>query len=41
MTNDFFDIFVRKFQWTSSACLTNGTIRVKVAMVTYIHCENG
>ena len=43
MTNDFFNhyIFVRTFQWTSSECLTNVTITVKVAMVTYIHCENG
>ena len=43
MTNDFFNhyIFVSTFQWTSSTCLTNGTITVKVAMVTYIHCENG
>ena len=42
MTNDFFNhyIFVRTFQWTSSECLTNVTITVKVAMVTYIHCEN-
>ena len=38
MTNDFFNnyIFVRTFQWTSSECLTNVTITVKVAMVTYI-----
>ena len=43
MTNDFFNhyIFVRTFQWTSSECLTNVTITVKVSMVTYIHCENG
>ena len=43
MTNDFFNhyIFVRTFQWTSSECLTNITITVKVAMVTYRHCENG
>ena len=43
ITNDFFNnyIFVRTFQWTSSECLTNVTITVKVAMVTYIHCENG
>ena len=42
MTNDFFNhyIFVRTFQWASSECLTNVTITVKVAMVTYIHCEN-
>ena len=25
----------------TSECLTNVTIMVKVAMVTYIHCENG
>ena len=38
MTNDFFNnyIFVRTFQWTSSECLTNVTITVKVVMVTYI-----
>ena len=43
MTNSFFNhyIFVRTFQWTSSECLTNVTITVKVAMVTYIHCEKG
>ena len=43
MTNDFFNhyIFVRTFQWTSSECLNNVTITVKVAMVTYIHCKNG
>ena len=44
MTNDFFDhyIFVPTFQWTSSECLTNVTLTVKVAMkVKYIHCENG
>ena len=43
MTNDFFNhyIFVRTFQWKSSECLTNVIITVKVAMVTYIHCENG
>ena len=43
MTNDFFNhyIFVRTFQWTSSECLTNVTITVKVAMVTYIQGENG
>ena len=36
MTNDFFNhyIFVCTFQWTSSECLTNVTITVKVAMVT-------
>ena len=28
------------FQWTSSECLTNVTITIKVAMVTYIHCED-
>ena len=41
--NDFFNhyIFVRTFQWTSSECLTNVTITVKVTMVTYIHCESG
>ena len=41
MTNDFFNhyIFVCTFQWTSSECLTNGTITVKVAMVTYIQGE--
>ena len=43
MTDDFFNhyIFVCTFQWTSSERLTNVTITVKVAMVTYIHCENG
>ena len=43
MANDFFNhyTFVRTFQWTSSECLTNVTITVKVAMVTYIHFENG
>ena len=43
MTNDFFNhnIFDPTFQWSSSECLTNVTIRVKLAMVTYIHCENG
>ena len=43
MTNDFFNhyTFVRTFQWTSSEYLTNVTIMVKVAMVTYIHCEKG
>ena len=43
MTNDFFNhyMFVRTFQWTSSECLTNVTITVKVPMVTYIYCENG
>ena len=42
MTNGFFNnhIFVHTFQWTSSQCLINVTITVKVAMVTYIHCEN-
>ena len=43
MTNDFFNhyIFVRTFQWTFSECLINVAITLKVAMVTYIHCENG
>ena len=43
MTNGFFNhyIFIRTFQWTSSECLTNIIITVKVDMVTYIHCENG
>ena len=43
MTDDFFNhyTFVRTFQWTSSEYLTNVTIMVKVAMVTYIHCEKG
>ena len=43
MINDFFNhyIFIRTFQWTSSECLTKVTITVKVAVVTYIHCENG
>ena len=43
MTNDFFNhyISVRTFQWTSSESLTNVTITVKVAIVTYIHCKNG
>ena len=43
MTNDSFNhyIFVRTFQWTSSECLTNVTITIKVDMVTCIHCENG
>ena len=43
MTNHFFNhyIFVRTFQWTSSECLTNVTITVKVAMVTYKKGENG
>ena len=42
MTNDFFNhyIFVHTFQWTSSECLTNVTITVKVAMVTYIQGES-
>ena len=33
MINDFFNhyIFVRTFQWASSECFTNVTIRVKVA----------
>ena len=36
MTNDIFNnyLFFRTFQWTSSECLTNTTITVKVAMVT-------
>ena len=36
MTNDFYNhyIFVGTFRSTSSECLTNVTIRVKVAMVT-------
>ena len=43
MSNDFCNhyIFVRTFQWTSSECLRNVTITVKVAMVTYIQGENG
>ena len=43
MTNDFFNnyIFVHTFQWTSSECLTNVTVTVKVAMVTYMHCKKG
>ena len=43
MTNDFFNhyIVIRTFQWTSSEFLTNVTITVNTAMVTYIHCENG
>ena len=43
MTNDFLNhyIFVHMFQWTSSECLTNVTVTVKIAMVTYIHSENG
>ena len=43
VTNDFFNhyIFVCTLQWTSSECLTNVTITVKVAMVTYIQGENG
>ena len=42
VTNDVFNhyIFVHTFQWTSSECLTNFTITVKVAMVTYIYYEN-
>ena len=37
MAKDFFNhyVFVRTFQWTSSECLTNVTITVKVAMITY------
>ena len=34
-------ILVRALQWTSSECLTNVTITVKVAMVTYVHFEHG
>ena len=43
MANDFFNhyIFVHMFWWTSSECLTDFTITVNVAMVTYIHCEDG
>ena len=43
MTNDFFNnyVFVHMFQWTSSECLTNVTVTVKVAMVTYRHCKKG
>ena len=43
MTNDFFNnyIFVHTFQWTSSECLINVTVTVKVAMVTYRHCKKG
>ena len=43
MTNDFFNnyIFTHTFQWTASESLTNVTITAKVAMITYIHCENG
>ena len=43
MTNDFFNhyIFVRTFKWTSSECLSNVTITVKVAMVTYIEGVTG
>ena len=43
MTNDFFShyIFICTFRQTSLECLINVTIMVKVAMVTYIHCENG
>ena len=42
ITNDFFNhyIFIHTLQWTLSECLTNATITVKVAIVTYIHCEN-
>ena len=34
VTNDFFNhyIFVRTFQWTSSECLTNVAITVKVIL---------
>ena len=40
MTNDVGNsyIFDHKLQWTSSECLTNVTITLKVAMVTYIGC---
>ena len=43
MTNDFFNhyIFVCMFQWTFSESLTNVTTKVKVAIVTCIHCKNG
>ena len=43
VTNDIFNhyIFVRTFQWTSSECLTYVTTTLKVAMVIYIHYENG
>ena len=43
MTNDFLNnyIFVHTFQWTLSEFLTNVTVTVKVAMVTYIHCKKG
>ena len=34
-------VFVHTFQWTSSDCLTNVTVTLKVAMVIYIHCEKG
>ena len=43
MTNDFFNhyIFVRTFQWTSSECLTNVTITVKVIVnISYIKEES-
>ena len=38
MTNDFFNhyVFLSTLQWTWLECLTNVTITVKVAMVTYI-----
>ena len=43
MPNDFFNhyIYACTFQWASLECLTNVTIAAKVALVTYIHCENG
>ena len=43
ITNDFFNyyIFAHTFQWTSSKCLINVAMTVKIAMVTFIHCENG
>ena len=43
MANDFFNnyILVHTFQRTSSERLTNVTITVKVAMVTYKHCKKG
>ena len=41
MTNDFFNHYIFVHWRTSSECLTNVTITVKVPMVTNIHCENG
>ena len=43
MTNNLFNnyILVHTFQCTSSECLTNVTITVKVAIVKYIQCEKG